>query len=304
MNTNESGCGGGCTCGGQQAAMTDDGQAAVSMDDAMAALAACSPAAGVAAPAPTINGVALHVDGAIYDSEDLHELACAELLRQRAVELGYLPAMDVRLAPVLDDDAKLSIDAMLDAEVPAKDPTDDECRRHYDANLPQFRVGQSLKLRHILFAVTEGVDVQRLIRRAEEALLALTPKSASPERFAQLAAELSNCPSGAAGGELGWVTPQDLSPELARELFYKPETGLAHGLQPRLIHSRFGLHIIEVTEQNPGRLPTFDEVRDQIAMRLTLRSRATALGQYLRLLAGGAEVIGIELAAERSPLVQ
>ncbi len=89
MNTNESGCGGGCTCGGQQAAMTDDGQAAVSMDDAMAALAACSPAAGVAAPAPTINGVALHVDGAIYDSEDLHELACAELLRQRAVGLAY-----------------------------------------------------------------------------------------------------------------------------------------------------------------------------------------------------------------------
>ncbi len=87
-------------------------------------------------------------------------------------------------------------------------------------------------------------------------------------------------------------------------MFFKPETGLANGWQPRLIHSRFGLHIIDVTEQNPGRLPTFDEVRQQIAGRLTLRSRATALGQYMRLLAGGAEVVGIELASESSPLVQ
>ncbi len=316
MNTNESGCGGGCTCGGQSSALAEADQAAAPMDDTMAALAACSPTPVVAAPAPTINGVALHAEGAIYDDEGLHELAWAELLRQRAVELGYLPAMDVTVAPTLDDDAKLSIDAMLDAEVPAKEPTDDECRRHYDANLPQFRIGQSLKLRHILFAVTAGVDVQRLIRRAEDALHELTAKTASPERFAQLAAELSNCPSSTSGGELGWITPQDLSPELARELFFKPDAGLQNGvqnggrsglpsgLQPRLIHSRFGLHIVDVTEQNPGRLPTFDEVREQIAVRLTLRSRATALGQYMRLLAGGADVVGIELAAERSPLVQ
>jgi peptidyl-prolyl cis-trans isomerase C len=297
MNTmTDGGCGGSCTCGGQQTATAE-----APIEDTLARIA---PALGVAAPAPTINGVALHADGAIYDAESLHELACAELLRQRAVELRYLPAMDTAVAPELDDAARLSIEAMLDAEVPAKDPTDLECRRHYDANLPQFRVGQSLKVRHILFAVTSGVDVQKLIRRAEDALHALSKNDASPERFAQLAAELSNCPSGAQGGELGWITPADLSPELARELFFKPETGLANGLQPRLIHSRFGLHIIDVTEQNPGRLPTFDEVRQQIASRLTLRSRATALGQYMRLLAGGAEVVGIELASESSPLVQ
>ncbi len=292
MNTTENGCGGGCTCGGGGGSQ----QAPVIVPDAVAS--------AVLAPAPTINGIALHAEGAIYDQEALHELACAELLRQRAVELGYLPAMESAVAPELDDAAKQSIDAMLDAEVPAQDPTDEECRRHYAANQPQFTVGQSLKVRHILFAVTSGVDVQKLIRRAEDALLELSKKGVSPERFAQLAAELSNCPSGANGGELGWITPPDLSPELARELFFKPETGLANGLQPRLIHSRFGLHIIDVTGQNPGRLPTFDEVREQIAARLTLRSRATALGQYMRLLAGAADVAGIELASESSPLVQ
>lgn len=285
MNVTETGCGGGCTCGGAETK-------------------AAAPAAQAAAPAPTINGIALHPTGAAPDTESLRELAWAELLRQRAIELGYLPPMEVTIAPELDDAAKQSIDAMLDAEVPAKDPTDDECRRHYEANRAQFTVGQSLKMRHILFAVTSGVDVQKLIRRAEDALLEVSKKDASPERFAQLAAELSNCPSGAQGGELGWITPQDLSPELAKELFFKPETGMANGLQPRLIHSRFGLHIVDVTAQEPGRLPAFEEVREQIASRLTLRSRATALGQYMRLLAGAAEVVGIELASETTPLVQ
>lgn len=283
------GCGSGCSCGGAHAPVIEP---------------ELVPMPTTSAPAPTINGVALHPEGAIHDAETLHELACAELLRQRAVTLGYLPAMDTALAPALDDAAKQSIDAMLDAEVPSKQPTDDECRRHYDANLPQFRVGQSLKVRHILFAVTTGVDVQKLIRRAEDVLLELSKKDVAAGRFAQIATELSNCPSGANGGELGWITPQDLSPELARELFLRPETGLANGLQSRLVHSRFGLHIIDVTEQNPGRLPSFDEVRAQIAARLTLRSRATALGQYMRLLAGAADVAGIELAAETSPLVQ
>ena len=274
MSKNETGCGGGCTCGG--------GSAAAAVLNA------------------SVNGIALSAG----DDESLREQAYAELLRQRAVELVYLPALDTSVAPELDDAAKQSIDAMLDAEVPEKTPTDDECRRHYDANRAQFTVGQALKLRHILFAVTPGVDVQKLIRRAEDALLEVSNKNASPERFAQLAAELSNCPSGAQGGELGWIEPHELSPELAKELFFKPETGMAKGLQPRLIHSRFGLHIVDVSEQREGRLPEFDEVKQQIASRLMLRSRATALGQYMRLLAGGAEIVGIELAEEKSPLIQ
>lgn len=275
MSNKETGCGGGCSCGG----------------------ASASEAQGLNA---SINGVAL----AASDEEALRELAHAELLRQRAVELGYLPPMETAVAPELDDAARQAIDAMLDAEVPEQAPTDDECRRHYEANAHQFTVGQALRLRHILFAVTPGVDVQRLIRRAEDALLSLTHKDAPADRFAQLAAELSNCPSGANGGDLGWITPQELSPELARELFFKPEVGMAKGLQPRLLHSRFGLHIVDACEQRAGRLPAFDEVRAQIASRLRLRSRATALGQYMRLLAGAAEIAGVALAAETSPLVQ
>ena len=141
-------------------------------------------------------------------------------------------------------------------------------------------------------------------RASARALLALSHKAVQPERFAQLAAELSNCPSGAQGGDLGWLTPQDCVPELAKELFELAETSQSTGLRPRLVHTRFGFHIVDVLEVNPGHLPAFEQLKAQIASRLQWHARATALGQYMRRLVGLAQVQGLELDGDASPLVQ
>ena len=184
------------------------------------------------------------------------------------------------------------------------DPTDDECQRYYEANKNHFIVGQALHVRHILFAVTPGVNVHALTQRAEAALLELIRKDVPPGRFEQLAAELSNCPSSAEGGDLGWVTPEDCAPELANELFFQSDSRWGMGVHPRLVHTRFGLHIIEVLGRKKGTLPAYEEVADAIRQRLQHQSRATALRQYMRLLVGQAKVEGIELEGADSPLVQ
>jgi hypothetical protein len=41
------------------------------------------------------------------------------------------------------------------------------------------------------------------------------------------------------------------APEFAREIFGKPEVGVL----PRLVHSRFGLHVVEVLAREPGLEP-------------------------------------------------
>ena len=82
-----------------------------------------------------------------------------------------------------------------------------------------------MHVRHILFAATPGVDIHALAVRAERALLELCGKEVPPDRFAQLAAELSNCPSSVQGGDLGWITPEDCAPELANELFFQKHAG-------------------------------------------------------------------------------
>jgi peptidyl-prolyl cis-trans isomerase C len=256
------------------------------------------------APDAFINGIALHAPGQRPDTSTLRERAYAELLRQHAVTKGLLPRYNPLTAPELGETERQVIEAMVDAEVQSPRPTEDECRRYYEANPSQFIVGQALHVRHVLFAVTPGVNVQALAVHAERALLELSHKGVHPERFAQLATELSNCPSSARCGDLGWIGPDDCAPELATELFQLKHAQTATGVHPRLFHTRFGFHIIDVIERRPGRQPAYEDVRERIAALLTMQSRARALHQYMSLLVGGAEVEGIALEGAESPLVQ
>lgn len=252
-----------------------------------------------------INGVALQALGEALSPEALRERAYTELLRQEAVRQGQLAATDATLvAPELDEAERLVIESMLDAAVQTPSPSAEACQRYYEANKPHFVVGQALQVRHILFAVTPGVNVQALAQRAEAALLELLHKEAPPQRFEALARELSNCPTGAQGGDLGWVGPDDCAPELANAFFFQHDAGWSVGIHPRLVHTRYGLHIMEVLDQRKGQQLALDEVHDRIAKRLALTSRATALRQYMLLLVGQADVGGVELEGADSPLVQ
>ena len=255
-------------------------------------------------PVATVNGIRLHRPGLELDDKGLRELAWAELLRQEAVRQGLLPAQAGNEPPALSDDDRQVIEAMLERAVQVPQPAEEECRRYYEARKDHYVEGRMVKLRHILFAVTSGVDVHALAARAEAALLELTRQGGDPGRFAQLARELSNCPSGAQGGELGWVGPQDCADELANELFHQKNPLHGIGLRPRLVHTRYGFHIVEVLGRKQGRQSRFEDVRQRIAVQLAQQSRAKALHQYIQLLAGQALIQGIPLEASGSPLVQ
>lgn len=251
----------------------------------------------------SINGMSLPA-GPDCEPQQMRELAYGELLRQQAVRLGLLPAFDGAIAPELDETVVDVIDAMLKSEVLTPEPSDEACRRYYEANCSRYVVDQAVHLRHILFAVTPRVDVTALAGRAEEVLLSLTTPARSGADFAEVAKTMSNCPSGQKGGDLGWVTPNDCAPELAQWLFYSPDVQVAPGLHPRLVHTRFGLHIVEILERNPGKQLSFEEVSSAVKHQLQQKSRATALKQYMMLLVGQADVQGIELEGADTPLVQ
>lgn len=255
-------------------------------------------------PVARVNGVALHTPGEPLTSEELRERAWAELLRQEAVRQGLLPAQAVTETPALSAQDHELIGRMVEAQVPLREPGEEEARRYYEGHRTRFVEGAQVRLRHILFAVTAGVNVSALAARAEQVLLELSHKDVAPGRFAALAREYSNCPSGAEGGELGWVVPHEIAPELANELFHQPTETQPGGLRPRLVHSRFGFHVLEVLEREPGCQLRFEDVRARIASLLAQQSRARALHQYIRVLAGQARVEGVELEGATTPLVQ
>jgi peptidyl-prolyl cis-trans isomerase C len=132
----------------------------------------------------------------------------------------------------------------------------------------------------------------------------LLHKNAPTGLFEKLAAELSNCPTSTAGGDLGWVSPEDCAPELANELFHQNHAQRGNGVHTKLMHSRFGFHIMEVLGRRDGEQKSYAEVRERIAAQLTLQSRSKALRQYMSLLVGQAQLEGIELEGADSPLVQ
>ncbi|MBK8072746.1 MAG: peptidylprolyl isomerase [Ramlibacter sp.] len=265
--------------------------------------------AGETAPLPgdevaRINGMALHGPGLRPAPAQLLELAHTELLRQEAVGAGLLPECGGSVAPTLHPDEQLVIERMLDAVVATAVPSDEECKRHFEANKSQYTTGQAVHLRHILFAVTPGVNVHALANRAEVALLELSRKEVPLGRFGQLARQLSNCPSSAQDGDLGWVEPEDCAPELANELFHQTHSQWGMGVHPRLVHTRFGFHIVEVLGRRKGRQLEWEQVREHVRQKLVAQSRARALHQYMTLLAGRARVEGVELDRAESPLVQ
>lgn len=236
----------------------------------------------------SVNGITVAVE-----PDTPAELAAAhELLKQRAVKLGLLDAAVADKKTV-----ETAIEALLEREVVTPLPTEAECHRYYEQNPAEFESGDLIHARHILFQVTPQVSVPQMRTRAEKTLNELL---AAPERFAAMAAELSNCPSGSQGGNLGQIGRGDMVPEFEQALFKSGSNGLLR----ELIKTRFGFHIVTIDQRIPGKRMPFDLVRTKIAERLRSRVEEKALRQYVSVLAGQAEIYGADLAASASPLVQ
>ena len=249
-----------------------------------------------------VNGIALNRLSERLSVEDLRQRACTELLRQAAQRDGLLDARDV--APddgLVSEAASAAIEAWLERQLNLPQPSDEACRRHHAVHAARYSHGERVRVRHILFAVTPGMDVVALRNRAEACLLDVRCHDGQgSDGFAVAARKYSNCPSAEQDGDLGWLTARDCAPEFARELFGHVEVGVL----PRLVHSRFGLHVVEVLQRECGAEQSFESVQGAVAMALRQQAWVTALRQCLQLLAGQARIEGVVLDAAQTPLVQ
>jgi peptidyl-prolyl cis-trans isomerase C len=246
---------------------------------------------------PSIEGIALVEPGESLSAEALRQRACSELLRQAAIGAGLLAADDPPpLRGAMSEAAEAAIEALLERDLQPAEPDEAACRRWHAAHAARYAQGERVRARHLLYAVTPGVDVAALRGRAEACLLDLRSR-ADDGAFARAAAEWSNCPSAQQGGELGWLEAGDCAPEFARELFGGSEVGVL----ARLVHSRFGLHVVEVLEREPGQPRAYEAVHAAVAQTLRQQAYATALRQYLQTLAAQARVEGIDLDAAPPP---
>lgn len=228
-------------------------------------------------------------------------LAARELLLQTAAQRGIdrpdPPEQGQEDERETDDEALIR--TLIAREVETPEPDAETCQRFYQQNLKRFRSPDLFEAAHILFPA-DPKDAEASARAKEQATAVLAKVLAAPQRFADLARELSACTSAAHGGNLGQITRGQTVPEFETFL-YNLEPGQ---ICPVPVKTRFGYHVLRLDRRIEGRQLPFEAVRDRIADYLREHVWRRAVSQYLQLLVGQAEIRGIELSGARTPLVQ
>lgn len=231
-------------------------------------------------------------------------LVLREVLLQAARDKVAMAQEELRALEEAGDEADREslledalINRLIEMEVSSPTPTVEECEIYYRKNLKQFRNGDLVEASHILFQVTPNVPLDALRAKAEEVLLQVQE---NPAQFGELARTYSNCTSAEVGGNLGQLSKGQTVPEFERVIFSLESGEIA----PKLVESRFGLHIVRVEHRVEGHTLPFEMVREKLAQFLAEQVRTRALKQYLKILVGQANIQGVELEGADSPLLQ
>jgi peptidyl-prolyl cis-trans isomerase C len=168
---------------------------------------------------------------------------------------------------------------------------EDELKKFYDDHATQFDLPERVKASHILILTRDPLTQQTYTdaqleekRKQADKLLA---RAKAGEDFASLAKEYSDDPNSRdQGGDLGIF---------ARGRMVAEFDAAAFSLEPNkisdLVSTKFGFHIIKVTEKLPARKTPFEEAKKDIENYLSTQQAQKKLPDYLKKLRDDAGVV-------------
>ncbi|TCZ78806.1 hypothetical protein E0485_06940 [Paenibacillus albiflavus] len=128
--------------------------------------------------------------------------------------------------------------------------TDDDMKQRYDEDKDYYKTPEQVKASHIL--VDKQEDAEAILKDLK-----------GGADFATLAKEKSKDGSASQGGDLGYFGHGDMVEEFDEAAFK-----LNVGEISDVVKSKFGYHIIKVTDKKPATEPTFEEKKDEIRQQL------------------------------------
>ena len=170
----------------------------------------------------------------------------------------------------------LAIKTLIDKEVSQHvSVSDNQVRSFYDEHPDLFRQPEQVKASHILIQVPADADEAKKAA-ALASIQSLKQRIDKGENFANLAMEYSDCPSKAKGGDLGFFS---------REQMVQPFSEAAFALQPGqvsdVVTTRFGYHLIRLTERKKAQTMAFNDVKEEISNRLRQEQEEKRIADYL-----------------------
>ena len=141
--------------------------------------------------------------------------------------------------------------------------TEKEIEEYYQANRDsKFHKPKTVKARQILIRVPSGADAQQK-SAAEARANRILKEARAGKDFAQLAKQESQDSTAAKGGELGWVTQEQLPSPLDKTVF-----GLGKGDISNVIASPSGFHIVKVEDIRDEKTQSLKEATAEITQAL------------------------------------
>lgn len=141
--------------------------------------------------------------------------------------------------------------------------SDEKVAGFYKDNPDYFKAPEEVSARHILIKVAKDASPE-VDKAAKDKAAAARKRALAGEDFATLATEVSEGPSAAKGGQLGFFS---------RERMVKPFADAAFALKPGgisdVVRTQFGYHVIKVEDHKDPRVVPLEEVGDRIRQGLT-----------------------------------
>jgi peptidyl-prolyl cis-trans isomerase C len=170
----------------------------------------------------------------------------------------------------------IKIETLLESQTGdiAKIP-DAEVRDFYEGNIDRFKRAERIKASHILIPIAEmDGEAERVEKRQKiESILDEVRGGAD---FAEMAAEHSSCPSKTRGGDLGFFGKGQMVEEFENAAFAL-EVGDVSGI----VETKFGYHIIKLTDHEEASTIPFEEARADIESYLTGQKKQQVVTSYI-----------------------
>ena len=171
----------------------------------------------------------------------------------------------------------IQINSYIDQEiVPKQQVSEAEVKEFFEKNPQKFSQSEQVRASHILIGVAKDADAATWKKARTQAEDVLAKVKAGGD-FAVLAKEASSCPSGAQGGDVG---------ACGKGLMVKEFEDAAWAMKPGeisgVVETKFGYHIIKVTERIPAAKQSFDEVKAKLAENLKRDKIRQAVNQRLK----------------------
>ncbi|WP_017906999.1 peptidylprolyl isomerase [Pseudomonas asplenii] len=160
------------------------------------------------------------------------------------------------------------------SQVPADYPSAEELQQAYDSGKSQWQTPALYRVSQIFLAVSEQSSLESVRKQAVE----LSRKAqAAPDEFAALASQYSqDSETARRGGDTGLQPLQQLVPEVRGAL-----SRLKVGQVADPVQSPAGFHIVKLTELQPSRTATLDELRDRLREALRTQRQQQIAKAYL-----------------------